>query len=274
MCFKVNLRSFASRSILRLSSFLESEDNEGIAAFGRRAAGILTEILRNPKLDFTVKLASPGVEKPISPFGSRTPVRDNVKPGKCTNGEHKTRTVQKLWRTMRILFPIAQLGDAGEHLLKSLVDNERELVDPLSEGSARAVWASLCTDVLSVCDVDLMREFWGCGEGGRKWDWTNEDKEAIWKTCVEKWKKVRGHWEGGVVLLGVPFTYVLSMLRKRKNTDCCPQGCQSMGPQNRRRCPMGRATRTGDQQSIRLRPGLPDCPRQHHGFHLSQPSAH
>lgn len=42
---------------------------------------------------------------------------------------------------MRILFPIAQLGDAGEHLIKLLVDNQRELVDPLSEGSARPVWA-------------------------------------------------------------------------------------------------------------------------------------
>jgi hypothetical protein len=210
----------------------------------------------------------------MSPFGSGTPVRGNVKPGKCTNGEHKSRTVQKLWKTMRILFPTAQLGDAGEHLLKSLVDNERELVDPLSEGSARAAWASLCTDVLSVCDVDSMRDFWGCGERGRKWDWTNEDKETIWKTCVEKWKKVRGHWEGGVVLLGVPFTCVLSMLKKRKNTDCRPQGCQSMGLQNRRRCPVGRAPRTGDRQGIRLRPGFPDCPQRYHGFHLSQPNAY
>ena len=42
---------------------------------------------------------------------------------------------------MRFLFLIAQLGDAGEHLLKSLVDDERELVDPLSEDSARAAWA-------------------------------------------------------------------------------------------------------------------------------------
>ena len=41
---------------------------------------------------------------------------------------------------MRILFPIAQLGDAGEHLLKFLVDDEREFVDPLSKGSARAAW--------------------------------------------------------------------------------------------------------------------------------------
>ena len=45
-CFRVNPRSFGSGSVLRLSSFLVS-DNESIAAFGRRAAGILTEILRN-----------------------------------------------------------------------------------------------------------------------------------------------------------------------------------------------------------------------------------
>ena len=79
----------------------------------------------------------------------------------------------------------------------------------------------------SVCDEDSMRDFWGCGEGERKWDWANEDK-----TCVEEWRKVRGHCEGGVVCF--PFMYVLSVLKKRKNTDCRLQGCQSMGPQNRR----------------------------------------
>ena len=42
---------------------------------------------------------------------------------------------------MRILFPIEQLDDAGEQLLQSLVDDERELVDPLSEDSACAAWA-------------------------------------------------------------------------------------------------------------------------------------
>ena len=41
----------------------------------------------------------------------------------------------------RILFPIEQLDDAGEQLLQSLVDDERELVDPLSEDSACAAWA-------------------------------------------------------------------------------------------------------------------------------------
>ena len=77
----------------------------------------------------------------MSPSSSGTPIRDKVKPGKCTSGEHKSGTVQKLWRTMRIFLSIAQLGDAGEHLLKWLVDDERELVDPLSEGCARAAWA-------------------------------------------------------------------------------------------------------------------------------------
>ena len=55
-----------------------------------------------------MKSAPSGIEKPISSSTSGTPVRDNVKPGKCTNGEHKSRTVQKLRRTMLIFFPIAQ----------------------------------------------------------------------------------------------------------------------------------------------------------------------
>ena len=101
----------------------------------------MTEILRNPGLHFTVKPAPSGIKKPIPLFSFGTLGRDNVKPGKCTNGEHKSRTVQKLWRTMRILFPFEQLDDAGEQLLQSLVDDERELVDPLSEDSACAAWA-------------------------------------------------------------------------------------------------------------------------------------
>jgi len=73
----------------------------------------------------------------------------------------------------------------------------------------------LCVDLLSVCDVDAMRTFWECEEDGmqlRTWIWSKEFTCAVWRTFVEKWRDVEGTWEGGVILLGVPFTYVFLFL--------------------------------------------------------------
>ena len=50
----------------------------------------------------------------------------------------------------------------------------------------------------------------------------NEDKETLWKTCVEKRKKVRGHWEGGVVLLAIHVCLVRA--EKEKKYSLSPTG--------------------------------------------------
>jgi hypothetical protein len=61
-----------------------------------------------------------------------------------------------------------------------------------------------------VCEVDDLRRFWqytaepGVKKG--KWNWTTDVRSLVWKLFVEKWKEDgKGSWEGGVVLLGVPF---------------------------------------------------------------------
>ena len=95
-----------------------------------------------------------------------------------------------------------------------------------------------------------------------------------WKTCVEKWKKVRGHWGGGVVFKFLAIHVCLVRAENEKGYSLLTTGMPINGAQNRRRCPMGRAPRIGDQKDIRLRPGFPDCPRQYHGFHLSQANAY
>jgi hypothetical protein len=63
------------------------------------------------------------------------------------------------------------------------------------------------------CDASAVRAFWGYEEGGtmsgfryKQFKWTQDLKNAIWRTTVEQWRDGEGHWEGAVVLLGVPFT--------------------------------------------------------------------
>ena len=91
---------------------------------------------------------------------------------------------------------------------------------------------------LSVCVVDSMRDFWGCGDGGTKWAWANcEDKETIWKTFVEKWKKVRGHWEGGVVLLVIHVCLVRA--EKEKEYSLSPTGMTINGASEPKTMPNG-----------------------------------
>jgi hypothetical protein len=69
--------------------------------------------------------------------------------------------------------------------------------------------------VLSICDTSAVRAFWGyeeeggtmSGLGGKGFKWTQDfTYAAVWRTSVELWKNGEGHWEGAVVLLGVPFT--------------------------------------------------------------------
>ena len=128
---------------------------------------------------------------------------------------------------MMTIFPHATLAAAAEKLLTCLILVEEVLLpanaklDGLSSDDtdvgeqARNAWVKLCVDLLSVCDVDAMRTFWECEEDGmqlRAWIWSKDFTCAVWRTFVEKWREVEGSWDGGVILLGVPFTYVFLFL--------------------------------------------------------------
>ena len=77
---------------------------------------------------------------------------------------------------MRTIFPQGPLAPAAEALLTSLIKNE----------------ASLLPENARFRD--------------KGFKWTQDLKNAVWKTSVERWRDGEGHWEGAVVLLGVPFT--------------------------------------------------------------------
>jgi hypothetical protein len=126
---------------------------------------------------------------------------------------------------MRTIFPQVPLVPAAEALLTSLIKNEASLLpenarmDGVFESdsgeSTKNKWVSLCVSMLSICDTSAVQAFWGyeeeggtmSGLGGKGFKWTQDfTYAAVWRTSVELWKNGEGHWEGAVVLLGVPFT--------------------------------------------------------------------
>lgn len=139
------------------------------------------------------------------------------------NAQLRLVVVKRLWQTMRTIFPQAPLVPAAEALFSCLVNNEASLllenvrmegvIESDSGESTRDKWVSLCVSVLSVCDVSAVRRFWGYDEGGamsglrdKALKWTQDFTNAVWRSTVEQWRDGECHWEGAVVLLGVPFT--------------------------------------------------------------------
>jgi hypothetical protein len=71
-----------------------------------------------------------------------------------------------------------------------------------------------CAEVLLVCDLHELRLFWGTSrdagsEKKKEWSKKAEVRRLVWDCFVQKWKaEGEWHWEGAVVLLGVPFVCV------------------------------------------------------------------
>ena len=203
----------------------ETGDDDATAAFGLLAVKYLVDALEDPKLNFGPKRvqATPSVPVDTIP-SSDDPVPKGNGSTACTNAELRLVVVYRLWQTMRTLFPQATLVPAAETLLTSLIKNEASLLpentrmdgvffESDSGESTRSKWVSLCVSVLSICDASAVRAFLGYEEGGTMgglrdngFMWTQDLKNAVWRTIVEQWRDGEGHWEGAVVLLGVPFT--------------------------------------------------------------------
>ena len=201
----------------------ETGDDDATAAFGLLAVEHLVDALQDPKLDFDPKRTPAKVTVPVNTVPSSDDFVPKCNVTSCTNAELRLVVVNGLWQTMRTIFPQVPLIPAAEALLTSLVKNEASLLpenarlDGVFESdsgeSTRTKWVSLCVSVLSICDAGAVRAFWGYEEGSsisgfkdKGFKWTPDLTNAVWRTTVEQWRDGEGHWEGAVILLGVPFT--------------------------------------------------------------------
>ncbi|KAF9465816.1 hypothetical protein BDZ94DRAFT_1253254 [Collybia nuda] len=160
--------------------------------------------------------------------------RSPLAPGTVSNPNavQKLRIVRRLWTVLRTLVPTSFLSTAAERMVACLMKGMEEFTDSsdsvlsvfsahfgldrdgeeLENEEALVLWAELCVDVLVVCDVDALREFWGyvgrgaVDEGTWKWNWGVKECILVWGVFGERWgvEKEEG-WEGLVCLLGVPF---------------------------------------------------------------------
>lgn len=183
----------------------------------------LVGALEDPELDFVptrAPVTAPGPADNIPSSDDSVPECKGTT--HCTNAELRLVVVNGLWQTMRTIFPQVALIPAAEALLTCLIKMEALLVpenarldgvfDDSGE-STRNIWVSLCASVLGVCGAGALRAFWGFKEGGaisgtreKPFKWTQDFTNAVWRSSVEQWRDGEGHWEGAVVLLGVPFT--------------------------------------------------------------------
>lgn len=180
----------------------EGSDDETVD-FATKAATILVDILRDPKLDLSTKVGPPPSQH-ASPAVSRKQI---LLPSR-SNAALKLAVTRDLWAVMRTTFPSNLLHSAGTRLLVCLIEDEADLVwETDSLDDARKQWAYLCAEVLVVCEVDDLREFWA--RRSRVMVMMSYEpgvQSLVWGCFIERWNEdAEGHWEGAALLLGVPF---------------------------------------------------------------------
>lgn len=217
-----------------MSLLEENGDEDAIASFAACAMKYIIHVLEDPKLNLLPNKANKPTIVAVAAaaaLADPAPGSDDTIPeyktrNTCTNGELRMRLVRHMWATLCAVFPAGARCDAGETLLVRLMQSEDALVrgtgtaavveDDEAEERAMTAWVGLCVDVVRVCgEGEGVRVFWSCEEemggrpvGRRSADWQREYTNAVWKAFVERWREAEGGWEGSVVLLGVPFTYV------------------------------------------------------------------
>lgn len=229
-----------------------NNDDAGMAQFAITAVDILIEILQDVNLDLTTKSGPP--RKALS---SSSPIR--APPSSHSNTFLKVSITRDLWTTVRTTVPLDDITAAAEKLLTCLVNNEDDWVwESESPDDARKQWAMFCAEVLLVCDLHELRLFWK-----KEWSKKAEVRRLVWDCFVQRWKaEGEWHWEGAVVLLGVPFVCVFfCSLLSLKLMVAQRYGC--LGPRQRRFRGVGRFPWVCSEQGTRLRCRL---------FHGSRPS--
>ncbi|KAG0704222.1 hypothetical protein DFH29DRAFT_912360 [Suillus ampliporus] len=187
---------------------LQDENNDdGTIDFATKAATILVEILCDPKLDLSAKYGPPPSQQ-ASPVGEvKVTPRRSLIPSR-SNAALKLVVARDLWTVIRTTFPNSLLHSAGARLLTCLIEDEAALVwETDSPDDARTQWAYFCAEVLVVCEVDDLREFWSTRSRGMSM-MSHEPgvQSLVWGCFVERWTEdAEGSWEGAALLLGIPF---------------------------------------------------------------------
>ncbi|KAG2342195.1 hypothetical protein BDR05DRAFT_964509 [Suillus weaverae] len=186
----------------------DDNDDHGTIDFASKAAAILVDILRDPKLDLSAKFGPPPSQQASSPIGEvRVAPRRTLIPSR-SNAALKLVVTRDLWAVVRTTFPNNVLHSAGARLLECLIEDEADLVwETDSPDDARKQWAYLCAEVIVVCEVDDLREFWAkrsCAMALMSYE--PGVQSLVWGCFIEKWSEdAEGSWEGAALLLGVPF---------------------------------------------------------------------
>ena len=182
---------------------LDDDDDAGTVDFATKAATILVDILCDPKLDLSTKVGPP-LPQHSSPAMSRKPSLLSSR----SNSALKLSVVRELWTVVRTTFPNNLLQPAGARLLACLREDEADLVwETDSPDDARKQWAYLCAEVLVICEVDSLREFWAKRSSAMAMmSYEPGVQSLVWGCFIEKWTEdTEGPWEGAALLLGVPF---------------------------------------------------------------------
>ncbi|TFK23397.1 hypothetical protein FA15DRAFT_757255 [Coprinopsis marcescibilis] len=209
-------------SLIISSVGLVQDDRGDTTALASRVVNVLVDVLTDPELEFTFK-----------PPTSLTPKEQELAAMRVfTNCEYKVAIVKKLWSSVKTAFPRGDLGGAASQLLRSLLDNRGVLSAPrkkkvrtlsgtnnVNSIAPMGAWAKLCATLIVDCGngeneaADVMKTFWGIGlddaeSKAIRTAWENDEmKSSVWKTCVTVWTREQGNWEGGAVLLAVPFLF-------------------------------------------------------------------
>lgn len=126
----------------------------------------------------------------------------------------KLRLIADLWLVLCENIPREHLAADASRLLKAVIDSEEELCE---SDFSRQAWATLCARLLSVCDSEDSRDFWCLSSRRMSWSWDDAVRKMVWREVVDQWRQDgEASWDGDIVLLAAPFTYVSSCSSKTK----------------------------------------------------------
>lgn len=106
----------------------ETSDDDATATFGLLAVKYLIDAVEDPKLDFGRKRVQAAASVPVDTIPSSDDPVPQPNGTACTNAEFRLVVVNRLWQTMRTIFPQVTLVPAAEALLTSLIKNEASIL--------------------------------------------------------------------------------------------------------------------------------------------------